>query len=165
MIRLQYFTEKNSYQKNSAQTFRRRAHKPLAHKPCAQTLRTNSAHTLRTNPAHKLRTHLAHKLQAQRAGWPKLSTHDAAWGDHDDDDFMMQRLWQGGVCTRRTHKHPAHKVHAQAPRTKRTSPHKPHKLRTNPHKPHKPCAQKEFFSIKHCSRRGRGGKPTGGKIG
>ena len=67
-----------------AKKFRTNLPETCAQTPCAQTLRTN--------PAHKLRTHLAHKLQAQRAGWPKLSTHDAAWGDHDDDDFMMQRL-------------------------------------------------------------------------
>ena len=105
-----------------AKQFRTNLPETCAQTPCAQTLRTN--------PAHKLRTHLAHKPCAQTPS-------------------TKSRLWQGGVCTRRTHKHPAHKVRAQAPRTKRTSPHKPHKLRTNPHKPHKPCAQKEFFSIKY----------------
>ena len=107
-----------------AKKFRTNLPETCAQTPCAQTLRTN--------PAHKLRTHLAHKPCAQTPS-------------------TKSRLWQGGVCTRRTHKHPAHKVRAQAPRTKRTSPHKPHKLRTNPHKPHKPCAQKEFFSITYCT--------------
>ena len=71
---LQYSIQK----KNLSKTISTNLPETCAQTPCAQTLRTN--------PAHKLRTHLAHKLQAQRAGWPKLSTHDAAWGDHDDDD-------------------------------------------------------------------------------